>query len=89
MPRHSDDQRALRDLGDCMTYFGGMKLIINGEHLDVTSVRTVADLLAARGLNPDRVVVELNMHIVGKDAYDSTVLGNDDRLELLAFVGGG
>ncbi len=89
MPLHGHDQSSRKDLVNCMTYFPGMKLIINGDDQDVPSVRTVADLLAARGLNPERVVVELNLHIVGKDAYDSTVLAAGDRLELLAFVGGG
>ncbi len=66
-----------------------MNLTINGIHEELASARTVSELLAARGLNPDHVVVELNLRIVGKGEYDSTTLTDGDRLELLAFVGGG
>lgn len=50
---------------------------------------TVLALLCARGLDPARVAVERNGRIVPRAEFGSTDLKEDDRLEIVAFVGGG
>jgi sulfur carrier protein len=66
-----------------------MKLIINGEEKSVDKVSSVSDLLRELGLKADRVAVELNREIAARTSWDSIRLKDDDRLEIVQFVGGG
>jgi sulfur carrier protein len=69
-----------------------MKLHINGDERsfdDVSSPFTLASLVDALGMKADRVAVELNRDIVPRDRWTATTLQEDDRLEIVHFVGGG
>jgi thiamine biosynthesis protein ThiS len=66
-----------------------MTLYINGEQRDFPDGLTVATLIAQLGMKPDRVAVELNLEIVPRTQSDKTALKNDDKLEVVHFVGGG
>ena len=66
-----------------------MKLIINGEDREFSSVSTVSELLAQLGMKPDRVAVELNRELAPRDRWTSTTLADGDKLEIVHFVGGG
>ncbi|MBE6874065.1 MAG: sulfur carrier protein ThiS [Ruminococcus albus] len=61
---------------------------VNG---DITSFdgKNVTELLAENGYDPKRVAVELNLDILPKSQYDSTVLKDGDSVEVVSFVGGG
>jgi len=61
---------------------------INGEAADAVGMTVRAYLLQA-GYDVERVVVERNLRILTKDALDTTVIQDDDSLEILCFVGGG
>ena len=61
---------------------------INGE-LREHSGRTVSEMLEIEGYSSQRVAVELNERIVPKAEYDTTVLSDDDVVEVVSFVGGG
>ena len=50
---------------------------------------TVADLVAALGLGPRRIAVEVNRAVVPRAEYGVTVLRDGDRVEIIHFVGGG
>ncbi|HEY3297061.1 MAG TPA: sulfur carrier protein ThiS [Armatimonadota bacterium] len=66
-----------------------MRVYVNGQETEIGEGMTPADILQERGLDPSVVVVEHNMTIVPKDRLSESVLGAEDRLELIAFVGGG
>lgn len=68
-----------------------MKLHINGEEksFDSPTPFTLAALVDLLGMKSDRVAVELNLDIVPRDRWSSTVLADGDRLEVVHFVGGG
>ena len=51
--------------------------------------RTVSELLNENGYDAKRVAVDLNLEIVPKAQYDSTVLKDGDSVEVVSFVGGG
>ncbi|HZR29359.1 MAG TPA: sulfur carrier protein ThiS [Terriglobales bacterium] len=68
-----------------------MNLTINGEphefpELSMTLSTLVLEKLGMKG---DRVAVELNREIVRRGQWESTVLRDGDRLEIVHFVGGG
>jgi thiamine biosynthesis protein ThiS len=66
-----------------------MNLIINGEDRQFDSELTIAALLERLGMKPDRVAVELNRELVPRERWMGTRLANDDKLEIVHFVGGG
>ncbi|WP_293906272.1 sulfur carrier protein ThiS [Phenylobacterium sp.] len=66
-----------------------MQLIINGETRAFLDVADVAALVTALGLDTRKVAVERNLEIVPRSAYQRTPLADGDRIEIVAFVGGG
>jgi thiamine biosynthesis protein ThiS len=66
-----------------------MKLLINGEARSFEPPLTLTSLLEHLGMKPDRVAVELNRGIVPREKWAETSLCEDDRLEIVHFVGGG
>jgi len=65
-----------------------MKIFINGNE-EHTESPTLAALIASRGLDAGPLVVELNQQIIKQEQWQATSLNEEDRLELLSFVGGG
>lgn len=61
---------------------------VNGEQMELSG-KTVAELLGELGYDSARVAVELNMEILPKSQYGSTVLKDGDSVEVVRFVGGG
>ncbi|MEW5953569.1 MAG: sulfur carrier protein ThiS [Bacillota bacterium] len=66
-----------------------MKLIINGKESEVSGGLTIAGLLEEKGLNPEIVIIEHNLELVKSESWPDIVLKENDRLEILSFVGGG
>ncbi|WP_243292506.1 sulfur carrier protein ThiS [Bacillus sp. FJAT-47783] len=67
-----------------------MELIINGEALQLPeSVKTVSDLLSHFQLDNKIAIVEVNVDIIQKQDYETTMLSNGDKVEIVHFVGGG
>ena len=65
-----------------------MQILINGEPRE-TSQKTVLQLLESLEIDPKRVAVELNMDILPKTDYSSRAIAEDDKIEIVHFVGGG
>lgn len=70
-----------------------MKIMLNGEALEIAAGTTVAMLVRRlsqeTGRDPRGIAVERNREIVPKSEHALTVLEDGDRLELVQFVGGG
>lgn len=62
---------------------------LNGSTEEVADGITVAALLEKKGVNPKRVVVELNRRILQREEFGSSLLGAGDVVEIVTFVGGG
>jgi len=63
-------------------------IFVNGEQKE-TGPLSVLGLLELLEIDPRRVAVELNLEILPKPDYATTVLRDDDRIEIVQFVGGG
>lgn len=61
---------------------------INGQQTDAAG-KTVAEIVTEKGLNVQRVAVELNGDIVKRSDFDKVVVKEDDSMEIVNFVGGG
>lgn len=66
-----------------------MRISINGKSEEYTNSMSIAELIAAKGLDAGIVVAELNREIVPGERFAETRLQDGDRLELVQFVGGG
>jgi thiamine biosynthesis protein ThiS len=66
-----------------------MRLLLNGDERDLDQVSSVADLVAALGLDSRKVAVERNLEIVPRSTYADTRLAEGDRIEIVTFIGGG
>ena len=66
-----------------------MQIVINGESRKVAPEINLQDLLRLLELKEDRVAVELNRDIIRRDRWPETQLRDQDRLEIVQFVGGG
>jgi thiamine biosynthesis protein ThiS len=66
-----------------------MTLILNGEARQFPSLTDLAALIAHLGMKADRVAVELNRQIIPRERWPATPLQENDRLEIVHFVGGG
>ena len=62
---------------------------VNGERFEFREGMTVSNLIAEMGFSEAMVAVELNLDILPKDSFSSTVLKESDCLEVVRFVGGG
>ena len=66
-----------------------MRVYINGESKEVQGTPTLAELITQLDLPAARIAVELNREVVRRSDWDNTVLHDDDRVEIVHFVGGG
>lgn len=65
-----------------------MKVKVNGLEMDIKA-DTVMELLKELNINPQRVVVEVNLEIVKRDRFTEYKIKEDDSIEIVNFVGGG
>ncbi|MBM4272650.1 MAG: sulfur carrier protein ThiS [Deltaproteobacteria bacterium] len=66
-----------------------MKIFVNGKDEVAEDGTTVADLIAVKGFNPKTIIIEYNYELVPSESWNGILLKEDDRLEILRFVGGG
>ena len=66
-----------------------MTIFINGEARELDNGLTVAAMLDALELPKQRVAIELNRQVIRRQDWDSTRIADNDRIEVVHFVGGG
>jgi len=66
-----------------------MELRVNGKPMQVPSGATAAGLLQQIGVQPEKVVVEVNLTILKRDQLAAIALRPGDEVEIVHFVGGG
>jgi len=66
-----------------------MKVFVNGEGRELSGTPSLAELITQLELPAARIAVELNREVVRRGDWSSTMLNEDDRIEIVHFVGGG
>ena len=64
-------------------------IVVNGETRSLDKTMTVLKYLEELGVDPKRVVIELNRDILPRTRLDQVLLKDEDVLEIVHFVGGG
>lgn len=62
---------------------------LNGKPLSNYDQKPLSQLLADLQYDTTKIAVEKNGEIIPKKLYHTTILNNDDVLEVVSFVGGG
>ncbi|ALV95359.1 sulfur carrier protein ThiS [Campylobacter jejuni] len=63
-------------------------MIINGEKLDFKELK-FTDFLKQKGLKIELIALELNGEIIPKSEFENLILKENDKAEIVSFVGGG
>ena len=66
-----------------------IEVVINGETQSIPPGQSVFDLLQRLQLDPARVAVELDRHIVKQPRWREVTLQAGAKIEIVQFVGGG
>lgn len=66
-----------------------MTIRLNGDPHDVPGPLTVSQLLARLEIDGRRVAVELNLVVLKRHAFETTLVNEGDEVEIVNFVGGG
>ncbi|PUE64369.1 sulfur carrier protein ThiS [Arcobacter caeni] len=66
-----------------------MTLIINGEIKEFSQDSTLQNIITNLQIENKVMAAAVNMNIVKKDDWNNFIPKNDDKIELLQFVGGG
>lgn len=62
---------------------------VNGKQVEFTSGQTITQYLVSLRMNPGTVAIEWNGEILGREKWSETTLLENDKLEIIKFVGGG
>ncbi|GAD16988.1 sulfur carrier protein ThiS [Lentilactobacillus otakiensis] len=64
-------------------------VMVNGEQEYGVVGQTITEFLTQRSAPIENIVVEQNGNIVHRADFDTTKISENDKLELISFVGGG
>tara|TARA_B100000575_G_scaffold284442_1_gene278477 strand:- start:190 stop:393 length:204 start_codon:yes stop_codon:yes gene_type:complete len=65
------------------------KIQLNGKKITIRSKVSIRDILKKYKLDNKKVAIELNGTIIAKDNFKKKYLKNNDKLEIVHFIGGG
>lgn len=66
-----------------------MVIKINGKNESLDKPVNLMELVSAKGLVPEHIVIEHNFRLILKDEWQSIALKENDNVEIVSFVGGG
>jgi len=66
-----------------------LNIIINGENKIFNEGDSLKDIIISLQIEDKVMAAAVNMDIVKKDTWDSFIPKENDKIELLQFVGGG
>jgi thiamine biosynthesis protein ThiS len=64
-------------------------VFVNGDEKEFGSGISLAELITQLDLPAARIAIELNREVVRRSDWGGTMLKDDDRIEIVHFVGGG
>jgi thiamine biosynthesis protein ThiS len=66
-----------------------VRITVNGKPRSVSAGLSIASLLQEMGVGPGQVAVERNEEVVPRKTWPEAMIGDGDRIEVVAFMGGG
>ena len=65
------------------------KIQLNGKKITINQNFSLFDLLKKYKLNEKKIAIELNGLIITKNMYKKRLVKNNDKIEIVHFIGGG
>ena len=62
---------------------------VNGQPITLQNEISVSEFLKKEGYDAQTVAVEKNGIVISKKSFETEMLSDNDRLEIVRFVGGG
>lgn len=66
-----------------------MLITINGKSEEIKIKLNLTELILSKGLCAEKIVVEHNLRIVPRNEWLNTPLEENDKIEIVSFMGGG
>lgn len=66
-----------------------LRVYVNGEPREFSDPLSLAELVTQLDLPAQRIAVELNRTVVRRSEWSTIELHDEDRIEIVHFVGGG
>ena len=66
-----------------------MRVKVNGKEMDLRENITIKELIEELKIEGKVMAAAINMEVVKKENWDEKTINEDDKIELLQFVGGG
>ena len=65
------------------------KIQLNGKKVKIQRDLSIKDLIKKYRLKENKIAIELNGTILPKDHYKNKEVKNNDKIEIVQFIGGG
>jgi sulfur carrier protein len=66
-----------------------LRIDVNGQSREVEESLSLTELISNLNLKPEQIAIELNQTVVRRMHWPETTLRENDRVEIVHFVGGG
>jgi thiamine biosynthesis protein ThiS len=66
-----------------------MKIFLNGKSEEIENEMSLLELLKRKNIRPEVVTVEVNEKMIDRKDYQTTIIKEGDKIELVFFMGGG
>jgi sulfur carrier protein len=66
-----------------------IKIKINGKFSSINNNLSISKFLEQLKIPLKKVAIELNQEIIDKNKIDKIILKNNDKIEIVHFIGGG
>jgi len=66
-----------------------IKIIVNGKRMQVITKLPLNNLITKLKMPLSKIAIELNNQIIDKKKISKIYLQNDDKIEIVHFIGGG
>jgi thiamine biosynthesis protein ThiS len=66
-----------------------LRIQVNGESREAKEGVSLAKIISDLKLKPEQIAIELNQQVIRRAHWEATVLHEDDKVEIVHFVGGG
>ena len=66
-----------------------MKILVNGNELELPAGTTLKQLIERQGLSNKRLAAEINQQIIPKADHAQQILNEQDIVEIVHAIGGG
>ena len=66
-----------------------IQVFINGKKKEFCDNNNIISLLNFLEIDENGVAIEINLIVIPKSQYKNTIIKNNDKIEIVQFIGGG